>query len=74
MTSFRQLIPGSHRWAVGMIGGACLVAGIVGTDSSALGQDPSALAPADVISARKTLMNAIACHPSISSLTSGIPV
>ena len=60
MTNFRQLFPGSHRWAVGMIGGACLVAGIVGTDSSALGQDPSALAPADVISARKTLMNAIA--------------
>jgi cytochrome c556 len=60
MTSFRERFLRSHHFIVGVVGGACVVAGIVGTDSSALGQDPSALAPADVISARKTLMNAIA--------------
>jgi cytochrome c556 len=57
---FRQPFPQSHRWIMSsMIGGACVVAGIMGT-GAALAQDPSALAPADVISARKTLMNAIA--------------
>jgi cytochrome c556 len=37
-----------------------MLAGIVGSASTALAQDPSALPPADVISARKTLTNAIA--------------
>ena len=57
---FRQIFTRSHRWIGGMICAAGVVAGMMGTGSTALGQDPSALAPADVIAARKTLMNAIA--------------
>jgi hypothetical protein len=56
--NFREMLPRSHRLIGGIIGGACMLAGIVGQLQAGTGS--SALPPADVISARKTLMNAIA--------------
>jgi cytochrome c556 len=55
----RQPLPRSHRWIGGTIA-ACVLGAIVGSASTALGQDQSVASPADVISVRKTLMSAIA--------------